>query len=99
MDFLKDQTKKKQFIMSYAVFLANGMLALSIGSLLGGAAIVESIFLWDGVGKMAVDAIYTRDFPIIQAYVMWMAFIYVVVHLITDILYHILDPRVRLEES
>lgn len=75
------------------------LLALSIGSLLGGTAIVESIFMWDGVGKLAVDAILTRDYPIIQAYVIWMAIIYVVVNLITDIIYHYLDPRIRLGEK
>lgn len=74
------------------------LLALSIGSLLGGTAVVESIFMWDGVGKMAVDAINMRDYPIIQAYVMWMAIIYVLVNLITDISYHFLDPRIRLED-
>ena len=74
------------------------LLALSIGSLLGGTAVVESIFMWDGVGKMAVDAINMRDYPIIQAYVMWMAIIYVLVTLITDISYHFLDPRIRLED-
>ena len=73
------------------------LLTLSIGSLLGGTAIVESIFLWDGVGKLAVDAINMRDYPMIQAYVMWMAIIYVCVNLITDLLpYRILDPRIRL---
>lgn len=72
------------------------LLTLSIGSLLGGTAIVESIFMWDGVGKMAVDAINMRDYPIIQAYVMWMAIIYVVVNLITDLSYRFLDPRIRL---
>ena len=72
------------------------LLTLSIGSLLGGTAIVESIFMWDGVGKMAVDAINMRDYPIIQAYVMWMAIIYVVVNLITDLSYRYLDPRIRL---
>lgn len=72
------------------------LLTLSIGSLLGGTAIVESIFMWDGVGKLAVDAINMRDYPIIQAYVMWMAIIYVVVNLITDLSYHFLDPRIRL---
>jgi peptide/nickel transport system permease protein len=75
------------------------LLALSIGSLLGGTAIVESIFMWDGVGKLAVDAILTRDYPMIQAYVIWMAFIYVLVNLVTDIIYHYLDPRIRLGES
>ncbi len=72
------------------------LLMLSVGSLLGGTAIVESIFMWDGVGKLAVDAINMRDYPMIQAYVMWMAIIYVTVNLITDLSYRILDPRIRL---
>lgn len=72
------------------------LMALSIGSLLGGTAIIESIFMWDGVGKLAVDAITMRDYPMIQAYVVWMAIIYVLVNLITDLLYVVLDPRVRL---
>ena len=72
------------------------LLMLSVGNLLGGTAVVESIFMWDGVGKMAVDAISMRDYPIIQAYVMWMAVIYVVVNLLTDISYRFLDPRIRL---
>ena len=75
------------------------LLSLSIGSLLGGTAIVESIFMWDGVGKMAVDAILTRDYPVIQVYVVWMAIIYVMVNLVTDIIYHYLDPRIRLQEK
>ena len=72
------------------------LMALSVGSLLGGTTIVESIFMWDGVGKMAVDAITMRDYPVVQVYVAWMAVIYVAVNLITDIVYHYLDPRVRL---
>lgn len=72
------------------------LLTLSAGSLLGGTAIVESIFMWDGVGKLVVDAINMRDYPMIQAYVMWMAVIYVCVNLITDLSYRMLDPRIRL---
>ena len=75
------------------------LLALSVGSLLGGTAIVESIFMWDGVGKMAVDAIAMRDYPVIQAYVIWMAVIYVVINLATDLIYHYLDPRIRLGQE
>ncbi len=71
------------------------LIALSMGSLLGGTAIVETIFMWDGVGKMAVDAILMRDYPLIQAYVVWMAIIYVLINLAADLLYHWLDPRVR----
>lgn len=73
------------------------LLALSMGSLLGGTAIVETIFMWDGVGKMAVDAILMRDYPLIQAYVVWMAIIYVLINFAADLLYHWLDPRVRYE--
>lgn len=83
-------------VMKAAMLTIMTLLALSIGSLLGGTAIIESIFMWDGVGKLAVDAINMRDYPLIQAYVMWMAIIYVLVNLITDLSYHYLDPRIRL---
>ncbi len=83
-------------VMRSALITIITLLAISIGSLLGGTAIVESIFMWDGVGKMAVDAINMRDYPIIQAYVVWMAIIYVGVNLITDLSYRFLDPRIRL---
>ena len=83
-------------VMNASMLTIITLLALSIGNLLGGTAIVENIFMWDGVGKLAVDAINMRDYPIIQAYVAWMAVIYVLVNLVTDIVYHYLDPRVRL---
>lgn len=83
-------------VMKSSMLTIITLLALSIGNLLGGTAIIESIFMWDGVGKLAVDAITMRDYPIIQAYVVWMAIIYVLVNLITDLLYHRLDPRIRL---
>lgn len=83
-------------VMKSSMLAITTLLALSIGSLLGGTTIVETIFMWDGVGKMAVDAITMRDYPIVQAYVAWMAVIYVLVNLVTDIIYHYLDPRIRL---
>ena len=83
-------------VMKASMLTIMTLLALSIGSLLGGTAIIESIFMWDGVGKLAVDAINMRDYPLIQAYVMWMAIIYVFVNLAADLLYHHLDPRIRL---
>ena len=86
-------------VMKASLLTIMTVLALSIGSLLGGTAIIESIFMWDGVGKMAVDAINMRDYPVIQMYVMWMAIIYVFVNLVTDLLYHRLDPRIRLGVS
>ena len=93
---VKFSTTLIKSVMKASLVTIITLLTLSIGSLLGGTAIVESIFMWDGVGKLAVDAINMRDYPIIQAYVMWMAIIYVVVNLITDLSYHFLDPRIRL---
>ena len=93
---VKFSTTLIRSVMKASLVTIITLLTLSIGSLLGGTAIVESIFMWDGVGKLAVDAINMRDYPIIQAYVMWMAIIYVVVNLITDLSYHFLDPRIRL---
>lgn len=93
---VKFSTTLIRSVMKASLVTIITLLTLSIGSLLGGTAIVESIFMWDGVGKLAVDAINMRDYPIIQAYVMWMAIIYVVVNLITDLSYHYLDPRIRL---
>ena len=93
---VKFSTTMMKSVMKASLVTIITLLTLSIGSLLGGTAIVESIFMWDGVGKMAVDAINMRDYPIIQAYVMWMAVIYVLVNLVTDVSYRYLDPRIRL---
>ena len=96
---VRDRVILWKSVLKSAMLTIITLLALSIGSLLGGTAIIESIFMWDGVGKLAVDAITLRDYPLIQAYVVWMAIIYVMVNLITDLLYHALDPRIRLGVS
>ena len=96
---VKFSTTLIRSVMKASLVTIITLLTLSIGSLLGGTAIVESIFMWDGVGKMAVDAILTRDYPVIQAYVIWMAVIYVMVNLVTDIIYHYLDPRIRMQNE
>ena len=75
------------------------MFGMSIGSVLGGATIVETVFSYQGVGKMAADAVSSRDYNLLQAYVVWMALIFVSVNLVTDILYRFLDPRIRLGEN
>lgn len=74
------------------------LLALSFGVLLGGAVIIETIFSWPGVGKLAIEAIFTRDYPLIQGYVVWMTVIYMLINMLVDISYYILDPRIRLEK-
>ena len=72
---------------------------LLIGGLLGGAVIVETIFSWPGIGRYIVDAIAGRDYPVIQAFALSMALVYVAANFIVDILYRFIDPRVRVEGS
>lgn len=93
---ISERTILVKHVLKSCMIMIVTLLALSIGDLLGGTAIVETIFQWDGVGKLAVDSITMRDYPLIQAYVVWMAIIYVVVNLVADLVYHRLDPRVRL---
>ena len=71
------------------------MLGLSLGSLLGGTAVVELIFTYPGLGSLAVSAITSYDYPLIQGYVLWIALIYMVVNLLVDISYNFVDPRMR----
>ncbi|MCG8504651.1 MAG: ABC transporter permease [Sphingomonadales bacterium] len=68
-----------------------------VGSLLGGAAVIETIFTLPGVGRLLVDSIYARDYPVIQGSVLIVGAAYVLVNLIVDLLYPFLDPRVRLQ--
>ena len=74
------------------------MLGLSIGSLLGGTSVVEVIFSYPGLGNLAVSAITSCDYNLIQGYVLWMSLIYMVINLIVDASYICIDPRMRLRE-
>lgn len=71
------------------------MLGLSLGSLLGGTAVVEVIFSYPGLGSLAVDAITSMDYSLIQGYVLWIALIYMVLNLLVDLSYGLLDPRIK----
>jgi peptide/nickel transport system permease protein len=72
------------------------VIGLQFGTLLGGAVLTESVFAWPGIGRLLVDSIFARDFPMIQGIVLTYAAMFVVVNIITDLLYTIVDPRVRL---
>jgi len=71
------------------------VIGLQIGTLLGGAVITESIFAWPGMGKLVVDAIFFRDFPVVQAVLILSATVFVVINLAVDLLYTVIDPRIR----
>lgn len=71
------------------------LLGLSLGNLLGGAAVIEIVFQWPGLGRLAIEAITYRDFQLVQGVVVWIALMYMVINLIVDISYNYLDPRLR----
>ena len=71
------------------------VIGMQIGTLLGGAVVTETIFNWPGIGKLVIEAIWRRDYPIVQAVLLLSAFAFVAVNLIVDLLYTYLDPRIR----
>jgi peptide/nickel transport system permease protein/oligopeptide transport system permease protein len=70
-------------------------IGLQFGALLGGAVLTEYIFSWPGVGRLLVDSIFQRDYPIVQGVVFMLAFLFIVVNLAVDLLYAYVDPRIR----
>ena len=73
------------------------VFGLQIGDLLSGAIIIESIFAWPGVGRLTIQAINWRDYSILQASVMFIVVAFLVVNLLTDLIYGFIDPRIRYE--
>lgn len=71
------------------------VLGLQFGILLGGAVLTETVFAWPGVGRLLVDAILRRDYPVVQGTVMLLAFLFVLINLVVDIIYAFLDPRIH----
>ena len=71
------------------------ILGLQLGTLLAGAVITETVFSWPGIGLLTIEAIQTRDYPVVQACVLLIALTYVVINSFTDLLYAVIDPRIR----
>ena len=94
---LKNQVVLFHYVLRNAMIAIVTLMSMSIGSLLGGTAAVEMIFSLPGMGYMVTSAVTSRDYPVIQAFVVWMSVIYIVVNLLTDISYYWLDPRLSIE--
>ncbi|WP_417584649.1 ABC transporter permease [Pelagibacterium sp.] len=71
------------------------IVGLQLGALLSGTVVIETVFAWPGIGRLAVDAIHVRDYPVIQAVVLVSALLFIVINLVVDGLYRVIDPRVR----
>jgi peptide/nickel transport system permease protein len=70
---------------------------LQLGTLLSGSIITETVFAWPGIGRLAIQSIYWRDYPVVQAIVFLVAVTFVLLNLVVDLLYAWLDPRIRYE--
>jgi len=90
--------REKDILIHNVLHNASGhiftIVALQIGTLMGGSVVIETIFRWPGIGKLVMDSISARDYPTIMGFVLIMGTIYVVINFISDVLYHVLDPRV-----
>ena len=75
------------------------LLGMSIGWLLGGVAVIETVFAWPGMGRMAVYAITMRDYPLIEGFVLWISIVYTVINFLVDLSYTYLDPRLKKGDS
>jgi peptide/nickel transport system permease protein len=73
------------------------LIGLVLGNLLGGIAVIETVFTLPGLGRLLVDGIFARDYPVVQGVMLFVALIYVLVNLAVDLLYPVFDPRVAAE--
>jgi peptide/nickel transport system permease protein len=94
---LSDQTLLLRHALKNALIPVVTIVGLQFGALLGGAVVIENVFARQGMGRLAVEAILNRDFPVVQGVVLVAATIYVLINLLVDISYAVLDPRIRYE--
>ncbi|MBI4578465.1 MAG: ABC transporter permease [Planctomycetes bacterium] len=92
---LAEQVVLRRHALGNALLPIVTMIALDFGTLLGGAVVTETVFAWPGVGRLTIDAIATRDYPLVQSAVLFLSLVFVGINLLTDLFYTYLDPRIR----
>ncbi len=95
---IKEKSLTFKYALRESLIPVITMFGMSLGNLLAGAIVVEILFSWPGLGKMAVEAILNRDYPLIQGYILFAGIFVMLVNLIVDLSYYVLDPRLRLKE-
>lgn len=101
-------TARSKGLLGWRVIVVHGLrnallptitfLGVQFGGLLGGVVILEDVFAWPGIGRLVLTAVNQRDYPVVQASVLILSFLYIVVNLLVDLSYALLDPRIRLGE-
>ena len=105
MDYIRTARAKgvPNRVVFYKHALKNSLIpvitvaGMYLGVLLGGTVVIESLFSWPGIGRLALEAIYARDYPLVQGIVLLAATVFVFINLIVDLSYGLLDPRIRYE--
>lgn len=92
---VKESTVLMKHVFSNALIPTTTVIGATVAGLLGGTVIIETLFTIPGIGQLLIDSIHRRDYPVIQGVVLFIAAIYVLVNLVVDLLYAILDPRIR----
>ncbi len=92
---LKEQVVIIKHALTNALIPIITVVGLQFGMLLGGAVLTETVFAWPGLGRLIVDAILARDYPVIQGTILIFGLLYILVNLLVDILYALIDPRIR----
>ena len=93
---LRNRTMLVRHALRNTMIPISTVLGMRFAGMLGGAVIVETIFSWPGIGKLVVDAIFDRDYPMIQGFVLFMGTVFLLVNLMVDLGYGLIDPRIRL---
>lgn len=93
---LREMTVAQRHALKNAMAPTWTMIGLTLGSLLGGAVVTETVFTLPGIGRLLVDSIFARDYPVVQGCLLFVTLIYVAVNLLVDLCYPLFDPRVRL---
>ena len=94
---LPERTIVWRFALRNAAVPLVTLIGVYFANMLGGAFVIEVVFAWPGVGRAVVEAVFARDFPVVQAGVILAAVVFVVVNLIVDLTYGLIDPRIRHE--
>jgi peptide/nickel transport system permease protein len=94
---LRESTVLTRHVLPNAFAPTLTLLGIVLGNLLGGVAVIETVFTLPGLGRLLVDGIFARDYPVVQGAMLFIAMVYVLVNLAVDLLYPLFDPRVAAE--
>lgn len=92
---LKDRVVITRHVLKNALIPIITIMGLQVGNLLGGAVITETVFAWPGIGSLLIDAIFFRDYVLVQGIILFMVLVFIIVNIVVDVIYAYIDPRIR----